>query len=54
MPIDDRTADDRYHHHRAEQERGLAKRARTREARESHAELMRLHESRRDALPPSG
>lgn len=54
MPIDNRTSDARYHHKRAAQERRLARLASSREAQNSHAELMRLHELRRDGLPISG
>ncbi len=54
MPIDDRTTDARYHQRRAEQERHLARRARTQEAQDSHAELMRLHELKRDGLELPG
>lgn len=53
MSPTDRTSDDLYHHVRAEQERRLARLARTPQARERHAELMRLHELRRDGLPLS-
>lgn len=54
MPIHHDTPDVLYHHRRAEQERDLTRRARCHEARKRHAELMRLHQCRRDGLPLPG
>jgi hypothetical protein len=54
MSTDDPKPDLRYHQQRIEQERVLARRAPTSEARRCHAELMRLHELRRDGLPLPG
>jgi hypothetical protein len=54
MSLNERTSDDYYHHSRAEQERRLAEQARSREARERHVELMRLHQLRRDEASLSG
>ena len=48
MTMDRLTPDASYHQRRAEQERHLARRARTVVARDCHIALMRLHESRRD------
>ena len=54
MPIENRTSDARYHQKRAAQERRLARLAASREAQDSHAELMRLHQLKRDGLPIPG
>jgi hypothetical protein len=45
-----RLSDAQYHRARAEQERQLARRAQSREARERHAHLMQLHQLRGDGL----
>lgn len=52
MAIDYTTPDVQYHRVRAEQERALIDRAANRAARDSHAELMRLHQMRHDSLSP--